>query len=225
MWSPTMTKAAAGPVDCFGPGAARPHPLLLSQRWHTCLAGRGPGSLDRITHTDPERLRSEIRHSDVAIDRHEIAERLGEPGFAIWDARSRDEYLGHKGNNQRLGHIPGAVNLDWTDAMDKERQLRIRDYAELITELEALGLTPDMEIATHCQSHHRSGFTWLVGKALGSGCAATPAPGRNGATVTIRRSKNKRQDAATPLEDGRPALRALKREENQVAVFLLHSSR
>lgn len=48
-----------------------------------------------------------------------------------------------------------------------ERGLRIRDYAELITELEALGLTPDMEVVTHCQSHHRSGFTWLVGRALG----------------------------------------------------------
>ena len=51
--------------------------------------------------------------------------------------------------------------------MDRSRALRIRDYAELMTELNALGLTPDMEIATHCQSHHRSSFTWLVGKALG----------------------------------------------------------
>ena len=50
---------------------------------------------------------------------------------------------------------------------DPERGLRIRDYAELITELEALGLTPDKEVITHCQSHHRSGLTWLVGKALG----------------------------------------------------------
>lgn len=110
---------------------------------------------------------AEILHPEVAIDRLEIMERLGEKGFAIWDARSRAEYDGEKGNNRHLGHIPGAVNMEWTDAMDKERALRIRDYAELITELEALGLTPDMEVVTHCQSHHRSGFTWLVGKALG----------------------------------------------------------
>ncbi|PRY72765.1 sulfurtransferase [Halomonas ventosae] len=115
----------------------------------------------------PSDYEAEILHPEVAIDRLELQERLGEKGFAVWDARSRAEYDGEKGNNTRLGHIPGAVNMEWTDAMDREHGLRIRDYAELVTELEALGLTPDMEVVTHCQSHHRSGFTWLVGKALG----------------------------------------------------------
>jgi len=108
-----------------------------------------------------------IMHPEVAIDPHEIQERLGDRNFAIWDARSRPEYVGEKGNDKHLGHIPGAVNMEWTHAMDPQRALRLRDYAELITELDALGLTPDMEVATHCQGHHRSSFTWLVGKALG----------------------------------------------------------
>ncbi|VFT35679.1 thiosulfate sulfurtransferase [Pseudomonas aeruginosa] len=43
--------------------------------------------------------------------------------------------------------------------------LRIRaDIAEV---LEDLGITPDKEVITHCQTHHRSGFTYLVAKALG----------------------------------------------------------
>ncbi|RCV91890.1 sulfurtransferase [Billgrantia montanilacus] len=121
---------------------------------------------ERRTPT-PSEYEAEILNPEVAIDRIELQERLGEKGFAIWDARSPAEYRGEKGENRQLGHIPGAVNMEWTEAMDKERALRIRDYAELITELEALGLTPDMEVITHCQSHHRSGFTWLVGKALG----------------------------------------------------------
>ncbi|SDK29075.1 sulfurtransferase [Billgrantia gudaonensis] len=125
-----------------------------------------PVSRESRTPT-PSDYRAEILHPEVRIDRVELQERLGEPGLAIWDARSREEYDGQRGNNRRLGHIPGAVNFEWTRAMDRERSLRLRDYAELITELEALGLTPDMEIVTHCQSHHRSGFTWLVGRALG----------------------------------------------------------
>ncbi len=132
-------------------------------------AWRGAGlplSTETTTPT-PSDYEAEILHPEVAIERAELVERLGEKGFAVWDARSRAEYDGEKGSNKRLGHIPGAVNLDWVDAMDKDRDLRLRDYAELITELEALGLTPDMEVVTHCQSHHRSGFTWLVGKALG----------------------------------------------------------
>ncbi|WP_372609653.1 sulfurtransferase [Halomonas sp.] len=116
---------------------------------------------------EPSDYRAEILNPEALIDRHELQEKLGEKTFAVWDARSRAEYDGEKGNNKRLGHIPGAVNMEWTLAMDPDRGMRIRDYAELITELETLGLTPDMEVATHCQGHHRSAFTWLVGKALG----------------------------------------------------------
>jgi thiosulfate/3-mercaptopyruvate sulfurtransferase len=115
----------------------------------------------------PSDYEAELLHPEVLIDRAELVERLGDKGFAVWDARSPAEYRGEKGDNRRLGHIPSAVNMEWTEAMDRERALRLRDYAELITELEALGLTPDMEVVTHCQSHHRSGFTWLVGRALG----------------------------------------------------------
>ena len=32
---------------------------------------------------------------------------------------------------------------------------------------DTLGLTPDKEIVTHCQTHHRSGLTYLIAKALG----------------------------------------------------------
>ena len=49
--------------------------------------------------------------------------------------------------------------------MDRDNALRIRTDAREY--LAALGLTADKRIVTHCQSHHRSGFTYLVGKALG----------------------------------------------------------
>ncbi|MCK2045185.1 MULTISPECIES: sulfurtransferase [Chromohalobacter] len=115
----------------------------------------------------PSDYQATIHHPQAQIRREELIDRLSERELAVWDARSPDEYRGEKGKNAHMGHIPGAVNFEWTDAMDPERHLRLRDYAELIAELEAKGLTPDMEIVTHCQSHHRSGFTWLVGKALG----------------------------------------------------------
>ncbi|KPQ25619.1 MAG: thiosulfate/3-mercaptopyruvate sulfurtransferase [Halomonas sp. HL-48] len=115
----------------------------------------------------PSDYQAEILNPQAMISADEIKQKLDDKQFAVWDARSQAEYDGEKGNNKHLGHIPGAVNMDWVNAMDRHRALRIRDYAELMTELGALGLTPEMEIATHCQSHHRSSFTWLVGKALG----------------------------------------------------------
>ena len=49
--------------------------------------------------------------------------------------------------------------------MDHQNGLRIRPDAREY--LAAKGLTADKQIVTHCQSHHRSGFTYLVGKTLG----------------------------------------------------------
>ena len=49
--------------------------------------------------------------------------------------------------------------------MDPQKNFRIRENLE--DELHALGITPDKEIITHCHTHHRSGFTYLVAKQLG----------------------------------------------------------
>ncbi|WP_447529091.1 sulfurtransferase [Vreelandella sp. TE19] len=132
-------------------------------------AWRDAGLAENTEQTLPTQsdYHAEVLNPQALITADEIKEKLDDRGFAVWDARSPAEYAGEKGNNKHLGHIPGAVNMDWVNAMDHERALRIRDYAELVTELQAMGLTPDMEVATHCQSHHRSSFTWLVGKALG----------------------------------------------------------
>lgn len=122
----------------------------------------------------PSLYQARIQHPELMIRREELIERLEDPELAIWDARSPEEYDGLKGNNQRLGHIPGAVNLEWTDTMDKARHLRLRDLSELVTELAALGIDADGDIATHCQSHHRSGLTWMIGYILGYNIRAYP---------------------------------------------------
>ena len=51
--------------------------------------------------------------------------------------------------------------------MDRSNALRVRPLNEVRAELAALGITADKTIITHCQTHHRSGFTYLVGKLLG----------------------------------------------------------
>jgi thiosulfate/3-mercaptopyruvate sulfurtransferase len=85
----------------------------------------------------------------------------------IWDARSPEEFNGTVVRAPRAGHIPGAVNYEWTRALDRANALRLRPLNEIRTELAAVGITGDKTIVTHCQTHHRSGFTYLLGKILG----------------------------------------------------------
>ncbi|WP_417695773.1 rhodanese-like domain-containing protein [Pseudomonas sp.] len=104
-------------------------------------------------------------HDEPTATREYLQSRLGAADLAIWDARGPLEYSGEKVVAARGGHIPGAINFEWTAGMDQARNLRIRSDMPQI--LEQLGITPDKEIITHCQTHHRSGFTYLVAKALG----------------------------------------------------------
>ncbi|MDQ2076407.1 sulfurtransferase [Marinimicrobium sp. ABcell2] len=102
---------------------------------------------------------------DVLVEIPDILARLNDPKFAIWDARSPAEYRGERSGAPKAGHIPGAINCEWTELMDHQNGLRIRSDAREY--LASKGLTADKHIVTHCQSHHRSGFTYLVGKTLG----------------------------------------------------------
>lgn len=107
------------------------------------------------------------------IDRQQIAsldeviDQIANDQSAVWDARAFQEYVGEKVTAQRNGHIPGAVNLDWLDLMDRGNDLRLKPLSEIEQTLQSLGIDANKEIITHCQTHHRSGLTYLVGKALG----------------------------------------------------------
>ncbi|WP_137887068.1 thiosulfate sulfurtransferase [Pseudomonas sp. 2FE] len=104
-------------------------------------------------------------HDEPSATREYLQSRLGAADLAIWDARAPSEYRGEKVLAAKAGHIPGAINFEWTAGMDPARALRIREDMPAI--LESLGISKDKEIITHCQTHHRSGFTYLIAKALG----------------------------------------------------------
>ncbi len=87
--------------------------------------------------------------------------------IAIWDARSAEEYAGTKVVAARGGHIPGAFNIDWLELIDGDNDKRLVDLSALERRLEAIGVTRDSNVTTHCQSHHRSGLTYLAMKLMG----------------------------------------------------------
>ena len=90
---------------------------------------------------------------------------LKDDSTLIWDVRSAEEYAGLRSGSARHGHVPGAVNLDWELLKDSRRQLRLVENLDEIAA--SLGLLQAKQIITHCQSHHRSGLSYLVGRLLG----------------------------------------------------------
>lgn len=97
-------------------------------------------------------------------DKNDILKNLDNPDYLVWDARGSEEFTGVKSASARGGHIPGAINLNWTDLLEADKKLKpLTTIQQLLNEK---GLTADKTIATHCQTHRRSGLTWFVAHSL-----------------------------------------------------------
>lgn len=99
--------------------------------------------------------------------REDVLVRLGNPRVEFLDARTPEEFAGVTVRALRGGHIPGAVNLNWLDTIDRGRNARLKPDIELRNMLEQRGLTPEKEIIVYCQTHHRSSHSYLMLKHLG----------------------------------------------------------
>lgn len=110
-------------------------------------------------------------NTGLAIDRKPIAEiadvleAIEDASEVILDVRSREEYLGQKQASARAGHIPAAVNYDWLLMKDPEDAQRLAE--DLQTRLSSIGVDGSRPIITHCQTHHRSGLSYMVGRLFG----------------------------------------------------------
>ena len=94
-----------------------------------------------------------------------IREHLNDTRFRFLDARSSGEYLGTIVRAQRGGHIPGAVNIEWSETLTSDRRLKSR--SALLGLYAMKNISPEQNIVAYCHSHHRSAHSYFVLKWLG----------------------------------------------------------
>jgi thiosulfate/3-mercaptopyruvate sulfurtransferase len=132
---------------------------------HAWLAAGLPTE-SRANAPRPSDYRAQIV-AGASADLDYVLAHHADPDHVIWDARTPEEFDGSMVRAQRAGHIPGARNYEWTRAIDRANALRVRPLEQVRAELAELGISGGKTIITHCQTHHRSGFTYLLGKILG----------------------------------------------------------
>jgi thiosulfate/3-mercaptopyruvate sulfurtransferase len=109
-----------------------------------------------------------LEQAKAAVDRDD---------FVFWDTRSREEYEGKKAGyttSSRLGHLPGAAHLEWTELLDPETRT-LKPANELQEMLAACGITPDKQVAGYCQGGARGALGVFVLQVLGYRRAQTYA--------------------------------------------------
>ncbi len=94
-----------------------------------------------------------------------VLSKLEDPQAVLCDTRGVEEFAGVDVRSARGGHIPGAINLDWTLSVNKADGTFL-SAPELATLYQSAGFTPDKEIITYCQTGIRGAHTWFVLREL-----------------------------------------------------------
>ena len=132
------------------------------QAWANAGQPLEAGSVD----AEPSNYEARFVGDNVA-DKAYIQSRLGADDLALLDCRTPAEYDGSDLRAARGGHIPGAVNFNWTDAFDPANPPSLADLNSLRERFKDIGITPDKEIILYCHTHTRSSHTYMLLKQLG----------------------------------------------------------
>ena len=123
----------------------------------------------QTTPTRGYRVKSQSDTIRALRGRVEQAIAAGSESVRLVDVRSPAEYLGEvmapphlpQEAAQRPGHIPGAVNIPWSKAVDPETGTFLPEE-RLRSLYEGQGVTPDLEVVAYCRIGERSAHTWFV---------------------------------------------------------------
>lgn len=109
---------------------------------------------------------------EYRADRDYVRQRLEKGGFALVDVRSPAEYVGDiiappgmSETAQRAGHIPGAANIPWAQAVAEDGTYKSKEELERL--YGGKGVSGDAEeIVTYCRIGERSSHTWFALKYI-----------------------------------------------------------
>lgn len=104
---------------------------------------------------------------DFQIGYQDLRQLVENKKIQIWDCRTEDEYTGLRLAARRGGHIPGARHFEWSTALNRENHLKLHPLPRTRQRLEQLGFDLDQPVVVYCQSHHRSGLAYILGRLLG----------------------------------------------------------
>jgi thiosulfate/3-mercaptopyruvate sulfurtransferase len=98
----------------------------------------------------------------ILADAYDVKRFLGKKNVVIVDARSREEYNGTEVRGARRGHIPTAVNIDWTRNIGNDSFKSKHKLAKIYSKI-----PKNAQVITYCQGGYRAANAFLVLKMLG----------------------------------------------------------
>ena len=140
---------------------------LLNGGIHAWLAAGFPTTSEVEPLTPVSMLVPVAEQNQYRIQYDELLEKCQNQSVQLWDCRTTDEYTGLRLAARRGGHIPGALHFEWSTALNRENHLKLHPLERTRQRLEQLGFNLNEPVVVYCQSHHRSGLAYILGRLLG----------------------------------------------------------
>lgn len=124
-----------------------------------------------VPQPKPAQYRAKALSAELRSKRDQVMAALGQQGRALVDVRSPQEFTGEivappglPETAQRAGHIPGAQNVPWSQAVNEDGTFKSPEQLSAL--YGAKGVTPDKDVICYCRIGERSSHTWFVLKEL-----------------------------------------------------------
>jgi thiosulfate/3-mercaptopyruvate sulfurtransferase len=121
--------------------------------------------------TTPTTYRAGEPNQALRAKREQVLQGLGQVNRALVDVRSPAEFSGEilappglQETAQRGGHIPGAANIPWGQAVKEDGTFKSPE--ELKQLYGGKGVTPDKDVIAYCRIGERSSHSWFALKHL-----------------------------------------------------------
>ncbi|MBO0888368.1 sulfurtransferase [Candidatus Bathyarchaeota archaeon] len=120
----------------------------------------------------PAKFKASNPDENIRVYLRQALDLYKKPDVKLVDVRSPKEFTGEvlappeypTEHAQRGGHIPNAVNIPWSQAVNTDGTFK--PFEEIKKIYESQGVTPDKDIVAYCRIGERSSFTWFVLKYL-----------------------------------------------------------
>ena len=141
---------------------------LLNGGIHAWLGQEYPTTSEQVDATKPAvplQIQSD-GESPYRIKYAELKAQVEQQSIQLWDCRTQDEYTGQRMTARKGGHIPGARHFEWSTAIARQNHLKLHSLERIQQRLEQLGFDLGQPVVVYCQSHHRSGLAYIIGRLL-----------------------------------------------------------
>ena len=149
-------------LEVYGHKDAR----VLNGSWTTWQSQSKPVTKDVTARPAAQYVFAAKPNDKIIVSMEQMTKAVGDPSKIVCDSRTSDEFTGRDLRAKIGGHLPGAKNVNYSDAVDKGGAfLPVEDLKKLY-DTAGVRAADNQTIYTYCQSGIRAAHAWFVLKYL-----------------------------------------------------------